>query len=115
MMMLIAVAYALIYGLIGRINLAFGELAALGGQGAVVGAAAALSLGMQSAATGLVSAAVFGVGVAAFHGRVIERLVVDAARLRPRPKHSRRHYRPGYRPAGIHAARAGPADALGLA
>jgi branched-chain amino acid transport system permease protein len=75
MMMLVAVAYALIYGLIGRINLAFGELAALGGHAAVLGAAAALSLGLPSAAVGLAVAGILGVGVAALHGRVVERLV----------------------------------------
>jgi branched-chain amino acid transport system permease protein len=37
---LLASAYALIYGLIGRINLAFGELAVIGGQGALLGAVA---------------------------------------------------------------------------
>jgi branched-chain amino acid transport system permease protein len=36
---LLAAAYALIYGLIGRINLAFGALAAAGGYGAAFGAA----------------------------------------------------------------------------
>lgn len=34
---LLAPAFALIYGLIGRINLAFGELAIIGGQGALLG------------------------------------------------------------------------------
>lgn len=35
---LLAAAYSLIYGLVGRINLAFGEFAAIGGYGAVLGA-----------------------------------------------------------------------------
>ncbi len=38
---LLAAAYALIFGLLGRINLAFGDLAALGGFGALLGVAAA--------------------------------------------------------------------------
>ena len=49
---LVALAYALIYGLIGRINLAFGELVMLGAYGAVIGVAAAASVGV--AAVGLV-------------------------------------------------------------
>lgn len=36
---LLAAAYALVYGLVGRINLAFGELAAVGGYAAFLGAA----------------------------------------------------------------------------
>lgn len=75
MMMLVAVAYALIYGLIGRINLAFGELAALGGQGAVVGAASATTLGLSSVGSGLALAGILAIAVAAIHGRVVERLV----------------------------------------
>jgi branched-chain amino acid transport system permease protein len=83
MMMLLAVAYAMIYGLIGRINLAFGELAALGGQAAVVGAAAALSVSLPGPAIGLAIAGLVGVGVAALHGRVIERLVVTPLAFGP--------------------------------
>jgi branched-subunit amino acid ABC-type transport system permease component len=75
MMMLVAVAYALIYGLVGRINLAFGELAALGGHGAVIGAAAVLSMSLPGPIIGLVIAGLIGVGVAALHGRAVERLV----------------------------------------
>lgn len=36
---MLAAAYSLVYGLVGRINLAFGELAAVGGAGALGGAA----------------------------------------------------------------------------
>ena len=35
---LLAAAYSLVYGLVGRINLAFGELAAAGGYAAALGA-----------------------------------------------------------------------------
>src|SRR5262249_61830192 len=42
---LLATAYSLIYGLIGRINLAFGEIAVIGAYGAVIGIAAAVGLG----------------------------------------------------------------------
>ena len=42
---LLATAYSLIYGLVGRINLAFGEIAVLGAYGAIGGVAAAVALG----------------------------------------------------------------------
>ena len=50
---LLATAYSLIYGLIGRINLAFGEIAVLGAYGAIGGVAAAVALGVGDAMTGL--------------------------------------------------------------
>jgi branched-subunit amino acid ABC-type transport system permease component len=62
---LLAAAYALIYGLIGRINLAFGALAAAGGYGAAFGAA--LVIGAPPAYV-LVSAGAFGVAAAAGWG-----------------------------------------------
>ncbi|MDQ0471574.1 branched-chain amino acid ABC transporter permease [Labrys wisconsinensis] len=75
MMMLIAVAYALIYGLVGRINLAFGELAALGAYGAVIGAVLATQAGFTSVISGLFAAAALGIGMSVLHGLAIERLV----------------------------------------
>ncbi len=50
---LLATAYSLIYGLIGRINLAFGEIAVLGAYGAIGGVAAAAALGLSDAIGGL--------------------------------------------------------------
>ena len=50
---LLATAYSLIYGLVGRINLAFGEIAVLGAYGAIGGVAAAVALGVGDAITGL--------------------------------------------------------------
>jgi branched-chain amino acid transport system permease protein len=58
---LLAAAYSLIYGLIGRINFAFGALAATGGYGAAFGAA--LCFGAPPGYV-LLSAGVFGVVVA---------------------------------------------------
>ena len=46
---LLATAYSLIYGLVGRINLAFGEIAVLGAYGAIGGVAAAVALGVGDA------------------------------------------------------------------
>ncbi|MBE7201913.1 MAG: branched-chain amino acid ABC transporter permease [Parafilimonas terrae] len=68
----LAVAYSLVYGLLGRINLAFGEMAAVGGAGALAGIAIVrpASVGGQVAA-----AALGGLWTAAVHGGVIGRAV----------------------------------------
>ncbi|HEX4766582.1 MAG TPA: branched-chain amino acid ABC transporter permease [Lichenihabitans sp.] len=70
---LLAAAYSLIYGLSGRINLAFGEIAAVGGFAAMIGVAAAVG-------SAPVILLLCGIGLAlwasAIHGAVIERLVV---------------------------------------
>lgn len=73
---LLACAYALIYGLTGRILLSFGEFAALGALASVVGVAVVLSLSVSTPAIGLIVA--FGVGtlVAAFHGFAMGRFVL---------------------------------------
>ena len=73
--MLVAVAYALIYGLVGRINLAFGEFAALGSIGAVAGSVIAGRFGFDSVATGLLASTVAGIALALLYGRLVERLV----------------------------------------
>src|SRR6185436_5494136 len=50
---LLATAYSLIYGLAGRINLAFGEIAMLGSYGATGGVAGAVALGLRDPIAGL--------------------------------------------------------------
>ncbi len=70
---LIAAAYSLVYGLYGRINLAFGELAAVGGLGAVVAAGLARD---APAATILIVAGGLGAYAAALHGAAVDRLVL---------------------------------------
>jgi branched-chain amino acid transport system permease protein len=75
MTMLIAVAYALVYGLVGRINLAFGDLAAVGGVVSVAAALAALALGSSSFILPLVVGALAAIGLTMLAGRIVERLV----------------------------------------
>jgi branched-subunit amino acid ABC-type transport system permease component len=75
MTMLIAVAYALIFGLVGRINLAFGDFAAFGGIVSIAAALTMLALGSNSLAVNLVLAAAFGVGLTVLAGQVVEHLV----------------------------------------
>ena len=75
---LLAAAYSLVYGLFGRINLAFGEVAAVGGFAALVGASFFGSMppeAMPSVAI-LVTAALLGLWASGLHGIVIERLVL---------------------------------------
>jgi branched-subunit amino acid ABC-type transport system permease component len=50
---LLATAYSLIYGLVGRLNLAFGEMAVLGAYAAIGGVAAVVALGFDNPFVGL--------------------------------------------------------------
>jgi branched-chain amino acid transport system permease protein len=63
---LLAAAYALVFGLVGRFNLAFGELAALGAAATAVGVALLLNTGVAAPLPGLL----FGAACAVFAGAV---------------------------------------------
>ncbi|HEX2135098.1 MAG TPA: branched-chain amino acid ABC transporter permease [Microvirga sp.] len=64
---LLAVAYALIFGLVGRINLAFGELAAVGSAATIAGAAiVSIGWGVTAPVAGLLA----GLAAAGFAGAV---------------------------------------------
>ncbi|QFU16603.1 branched-chain amino acid ABC transporter permease [Microvirga thermotolerans] len=65
---LLSVAYALVFGLSGRINLAFGELAAVGGAATVTGAALALAAGIGLPAVGLSAGLLAALFAGAMHG-----------------------------------------------
>ena len=67
---LLAAAYALLFGLVGRINLAFGELAAVGAAATVTGVAIALSFGQTAPLAGLGVGLLASVGAGALHGAV---------------------------------------------
>ena len=67
---LLAVAYALVFGLSGRINLAFGELAAVGSAATVAGATIALMAGISAPVIGLAAGLVAALFAAAMHGAV---------------------------------------------
>src|SRR5690606_31026630 len=70
---MLAPAYALVYGLMGRINLAFGEFAAIGGYGALLAFPLASGLGFWPAI--LVASLCLGVFTAGIHGLAASRLV----------------------------------------
>ena len=69
---LLATAFALVYGLIGRINLAFGEFAAIGGYAALYGVV--WTSGASPVFT-LVVCALIGASAALFHGIAVARMV----------------------------------------
>ncbi|RDI59846.1 ABC transporter permease subunit [Microvirga subterranea] len=67
---LLAVAYALVFGLSGRINLAFGELAAVGSAGTIAGASIVLASGISSPLVGLSAGLAAALFAGAFHSAV---------------------------------------------
>ncbi|WP_448951797.1 branched-chain amino acid ABC transporter permease [Labrys neptuniae] len=75
MTMLIAVAYALVFGLVQRINLAFGDFAILGGVVSVSAMLLALALGSASTAFNLVVVFIVAIGLVILAGHMVERLV----------------------------------------
>jgi branched-chain amino acid transport system permease protein len=62
---LLATAYSLIYGLIGRISLAFGDITVVGAFGALAAVAAAAALGLADPIGGIAIALVLGAALAA--------------------------------------------------
>jgi branched-chain amino acid transport system permease protein len=74
---LLAAAYSLVYGLVGRINLAFGDFAAAGGYAAALGAL--LTVG-QAPATILITALALGGAAAALWGLATSRWVFHPLR-----------------------------------
>jgi branched-subunit amino acid ABC-type transport system permease component len=81
---LLATAYSLIYGLVGRINLAFGEIAVLGAYGAIGGVAAAVALGIGDAITGLALAFVLAAAISAAWSVLVGRMVIAPLHARHR-------------------------------
>ncbi|MHB2165997.1 branched-chain amino acid ABC transporter permease [Alsobacter sp. R-9] len=82
---LLAASYSLIYGLVGRIVFGFGELAALGGYGALLGVTLALQAGTVNPLVALAVAAMLAVYGAMVHGSVIGRVIVGPLLSRPLP------------------------------
>jgi branched-chain amino acid transport system permease protein len=81
---LLATAYSLIYGLAGRINLAFGEIAVLGAYGAIGGIAAIVALGIGDPFAGLALALVLAGALAGGWSVVVGRVVVAPLHARHR-------------------------------
>jgi branched-chain amino acid transport system permease protein len=81
---LLATAYSLIYGLVGRINLAFGQIAVIGAFGAVGGLAVALLLGLAQPAVALAFALMLAAGFAGLWSAFVGRTVVAPLHARHR-------------------------------
>jgi len=71
---LLAAAYALLYGLVGRINLAFGEMTMLAGYAAFLGYVVGMEWGTVPA---LIAGLLIGVATAVIHGTALGRLVLS--------------------------------------
>jgi branched-subunit amino acid ABC-type transport system permease component len=74
---LLAAAYSLVYGLVGRIVFGFGEFAGIAGYASLLGLAIALQLGIHATVPGLALGAVVALFAALIHGVVSGRLVVS--------------------------------------
>jgi branched-chain amino acid transport system permease protein len=72
---LLAIGYTLVYGIIGRINLAFGEIAMVGAYATFIGVAALALLGPSALPLGLIVVLLAAAAIGAVHGFVTERLV----------------------------------------
>ncbi len=81
---LLATAYSLIYGLVGRINLAFGDMTVVGAYGALGGVTAAVALGLGNPLAGLAIALAIAAALAAGWSAVIGRAVVAPLHARHR-------------------------------
>ena len=81
---LLATAYSLIYGLVGRINLAFGEIAVLGAYGAIGGVAATIALGIGDVIAGLALAFVLAAAISAGWSVLVGRVVIAPLHARHR-------------------------------
>ncbi len=80
---LLAIGYTLVYGIIGRINLAFGEMAMVGGFVTVIGATLIAALGGVVLPAALLTVLALAMLVGAVHGWATERLVFRPLRGTP--------------------------------
>ena len=79
----LALAYALIYGLVGRLNMAFGDFAMIGGFGAVFGLVTAATAHVPSLVTVMLVALAASVSLTALFGYLTARTVVMPLLARP--------------------------------
>lgn len=79
---LVALAYSLVYGLIGRINLAFGDLVMLGAYGALIGVLIGLAGGVGAVGLLLPLAAAVAAASAALWSGVMGKVVFRPLRIR---------------------------------
>jgi branched-chain amino acid transport system permease protein len=80
---LLAAAYALIYGLIGRINLAFAPFIALGGAAAGIGFLIAVTTDGTAIISGVIIAFVLAIGLGASWGDLTSKVIFEPMMRRP--------------------------------
>ena len=80
---LLAIGYTLVYAIIGRINLAFGEIAMVGAYATFIGVTALALIGGGTLPLALLAVLVLVAGVGAVHGFATERLVFRPLRDKP--------------------------------
>ena len=80
---LLAIGYTLVYAIIGRINLAFGEIAMVGAYATFIGVTALALIGGGTLPLALLAVLVLVAGVGAVHGFATERLVFRPLREKP--------------------------------
>jgi branched-chain amino acid transport system permease protein len=73
---LLAIAYSLIYGITGRINLAFGEIAMLGAYGTIGAIALLVTLGLDDPLAGVAVALAFAAAFSGLWSAAIGRIVI---------------------------------------
>jgi branched-chain amino acid transport system permease protein len=81
---LLAIAYSLIYGIIGRINLAFGEIAMLGAYGAIGAIAVLIALGLGDPLGGIAVALLLAALFSALWSAVVGRTIIAPLHARHR-------------------------------
>jgi branched-chain amino acid transport system permease protein len=81
---LLATAYSLIYGLVGRINLAFGQIAVVGAFGAIGGVGAAVALGLDNPLASFALALVIAVALSSLWSWFVGAVVVAPLHARYR-------------------------------
>ncbi len=80
---LLAIGYSLVYGIVGRINLAFGEIAMVGAYAAFIGVAVLALLGAGTLPLALLLVLLVVAVVGGVHGLATERLVFRPLRATP--------------------------------
>jgi branched-chain amino acid transport system permease protein len=81
---LLATAYSLIYGITGRINLAFGEIAILGAYGAIGGIAVLVTLGLDDPLAGIAVAFAVAAAFSGLWSAAVGRYVIAPLHVRHR-------------------------------
>ena len=112
---LLAVAYSLVFGLTGRINLAFGEIAAIGSAATVAAASIVIATGSSAPLAGLAAGLVAAMFAGAIYNAVGGFFVIGKIQHPEQPAEPDRHRGVVPFPDGISAAGAEPGNRVAAA